>query len=353
MSGEKTEEPTEHKLRKAREEGQVAKSKDFTQTMLLGALFGYTLADSERLIRHMAQIIMLPSRLYGVEFRNAYAQELAAMASEAFMLLLPYLILVLVIGVFAEALQSGLVFSLKPLQPKGERLNPVANLKQMFAMKNIVEFIKSNLKVIALSVIVYLVMRNSLDLMMHVPPAGINAAGIALGAIMTKLVVHTFLLFSVIALADLVYQRYQHRKELRMSVDEVKQEFKELEGDPHMKGHRKQLRRELAMGEGVQKTKKASVVVTNPTHLAVSLYYKESETPLPIVLNKGSGAIAAAIVRVAHEAGVPVMQNIPLARGLTATAAVGHYIPSELVEPVAEVLLALRRLAQERGEDWS
>ncbi|MBK4733245.1 type III secretion system export apparatus subunit SctU [Noviherbaspirillum pedocola] len=352
MSEEKTEEPTPHKLRKAREEGQVPKSKDFTQTLLLGSLFVYTIADSSRLIRHMAQIIVMPSYLHGVEFRNAYGQALTSMVTDALLLLLPYLILVLLIGIFAEAVQTGLVFSFKPIMPKGEKLNPVSNLKQMFAMKNIIEFIKSNLKVIALSAVVYMVLRNSLDLLVHVPPAGIVAAGVALGAIMEKLVIFTFLLFGVIALADLVYQRYEYRKGLRMSLDEVKKEYKELEGDPHMKGHRKQVGREIAMGEGVQKTKKASVVVTNPTHLAVSLYYKDGETPLPIVLNKGSGAVAHAIVKVARDAGIPVMQNVPLARGLMAEAMVGQYIPSELVEPVAEVLLALRRLAQEHGE-WS
>jgi type III secretion protein U len=320
--------------------------------VLLAALFGYTLADSERLIRHLAQIIVMPSRLYGVEFRNAYGQAVSSMLGDAFMLLLPYLLLVLVVGIFAEAVQTGLIFSFKALQPKGEKLNPVNNLKQMFALKNIVEFIKSNLKVVALSTIVWMVLRNSLDLVVHVPPAGVVAAGVALGAILTKLVVFTFLLFSAIALADLVYQRHEYRKGLRMSVEEVKREYKELEGDPHVKQHRKQVGREIAMGEGVQKTRKASVVVTNPTHLAVSLYYRDGETPLPIVLNKGSGAVAAAIVRAAREAGVPVMQNVPLARGLMSEAAVGQYIPSELVEPVAEVLLALRRLAQERGEEW-
>lgn len=221
MSSEKTEEPTPHKLRKAREEGQVPKSKDFTQTMLLAALFGYTLADSERLIRHLAQIIVMPSRLYGIEFGNAYGQAMSSMLADAFMLLLPYLLLVLVVGIFAETVQTGLIFSFKALKPKGEKLNPVNNLKQMFALKNIVEFIKSNLKVVALSTIVWMVLRNSLDLVVHVPPAGVVAAGVALGAILTKLVVFTFLLFSAIALADLVYQRHEYRKGLRMSIEEV------------------------------------------------------------------------------------------------------------------------------------
>jgi type III secretion protein U len=352
MSGEKTEQPTPHKIRKAREDGQVPKSKDFTQTLLLGALFGYTLANSAKLARDMGQIILSSSRLHGLEFRGAASELLSSLVWDAILLLLPYLILVIVIGIFGEVVQTGLIFSFKPLMPKGDKLNPVSNLKQMFALKNIIEFIKSNLKVVALSTVVYMILRDSLDLLVHVPLAGVGGAGVVLGAIMTKLIIFTFLLFGAIALADLVYQRYEYHKGLRMSMDEIKQEYKQLEGDPHMKGHRKQVGREIAMGEGVQKTRKASVVVTNPTHLAVSLYFAENETPLPIVLNKGSGAIAQAIVRVAREAGVPVMQNVPLARGLMSTASVGQYIPSELVEPVAEVLLALRRLAQERGEDF-
>jgi type III secretion protein U len=350
MSSEKTEQPTPHKIRKAREDGQVAKSKDFTQTLLMGALLGYTLADSERLLGQMTKIMLMPAQLHGVEFRTAVALALSGMVADALLLLLPYVLIILIVAVFAEAIQTGLLVSFKVLIPKGERLNPVSNLKQMFSMKNIVEFIKSNIKVVLLSALIYLVIRNALADLVNIPPAGLTAAGIALAAMLRKLIIFTFFAFGAIALLDLVYQRYEYRKSLRMSIEEIKQEYKQLEGNPEIKGHRKQLAKEIAMSESVNKTRKATVVVSNPTHIAVSLYFIEEETPLPIVLNKGRGAIAHEIMRIAREAGVPVMQNVPLARSLMSTATVDQYIPSELVEPVAEVLLALRRLARERAE---
>ncbi len=138
-----------------------------------------------------------------------------------------------------------------------------------------------------------------------------------------------------------------------MSMEEIKQEYKQMEGDPHMKGHRKEMAREIAMGEMVENTRKANVVVTNPTHVAVALFYEEGETPLPIVLSKGEGSIAEAIRRVAEEEGIPIMQNIPLARALLGKAQLGQYIPSEFIEPVAELLLALRRMAEQRRLDES
>jgi type III secretion protein U len=262
-------------------------------------------------------------------------------------------VIILVVSVFAETIQTGLLISFKVLIPKGERLNPISNLKQMFSMKNIVEFIKSNIKVVLLTALIYFVIRNALADLVNIPPAGLVAAGIAFAAMLRKLIVFTFFAFGAIALLDLVYQRYEYRKSLRMSIEEIKQEYKQLEGNPEIKGHRKQLAKEIAMSESVNKTRKATVVVSNPTHIAVSLYFIEEETPLPIVLNKGRGAIAHEIMRIAREAGVPVMQNIPLARSLMSTATVDQYIPSELVEPVAEVLLALRRLAREREEGLS
>lgn len=353
MSGEKTEQPTDHKIRKSREEGQVAKSKDFTQALLIGALFGYTLLMSGDIFKKLGQMMALPGQLHGMDFKDAVSMAMAALTRIGIELLVPYLLIVIAIGVFAEALQTGMLISFKALLPKGERLDPVANLKQMFTMKNFVEFIKSCLKVLFLSFLVYLVIKDSLDTMVKIPLAGIGAAGLALGEMMTVLTINTFICFAVIAVFDLAWQRYSYIKGLMMSMEEIKQEYKQMEGDPHMKGHRKEMAREIAMGEMVENTRKANVVVTNPTHVAVALFYEEGETPLPIVLSKGEGSIAEAIRRVAEEEGIPIMQNIPLARALLGKAQLGQYIPSEFIEPVAELLLALRRMAEQRRLDES
>ncbi|HSY26224.1 MAG TPA: EscU/YscU/HrcU family type III secretion system export apparatus switch protein, partial [Burkholderiaceae bacterium] len=306
------------------------------------------LIDSAHLIKLSSEMIIVPSQLYEMNFRDAAAIEVTILLRTFLELLLPYILLVIVIGVFAETVQSGILFSFKALMPKGDKLNPVSNLKQMFSMKNIIEFLKSNLKVLFLTALVYFVIRDSFDPLLKAPADGIGAVGIALGIMMKKLVIYTFVGFGALAFFDLIYQRHSYTKSLMMSMEEIKQEHKQMEGDPHTKSHRRELAKEIAMGEMVEETRKASVVVTNPTHLAIALYYADGKTPLPIVIGMGQGLIAKQIVRVAKEENIPVMQNIPVARALMKTAKIGQYIPSELVEPVAEVLLAIRHLMQEQ-----
>lgn len=349
MSSEKTEHPTRHKLQEARKEGQVAKSRDFTQVLLIGALFGYTLGNAESIVKQIAAILLMPPQLYKMEFRGAIALAIADLGREGILLLAPYIVIVIVIALFGELIQTGILFAFKALMPKLDKLNPATNVKNIFSMKNAVEFVKSTLKVVFLSAVVYYVVRMELNPLLLIPYYGAEHAGLMLGITIRTLVIYTFIGFAIIAFFDFLYQRHNHIKQLRMSIEEVKQEYKQMEGDPHIKRHRRGLAKELAMGEGGnQAARKSTVVVTNPTHYAVALYYDEVETPLPIVLAKGADREARQIVRIAEEENIPVMENVPLTRALMATASINQYIPSELVEGVAEVLLALRRLAQER-----
>ncbi|MGI4847203.1 MAG: type III secretion system export apparatus subunit SctU [Janthinobacterium lividum] len=349
MSSEKTEPPTRQKIKKAREDGQVAKSKDFTQVLLMGSLFGYTLGNAEAIVKRISDIMLMPPQLYRMEFRGAIAIAFGEMVKSGLIVLAPYLLIVLVIATFAELIQTGILFAFKALIPKLDKLNAAANVKNIFSMKNAVEFIKSSFKVVFLSAVVYYVIRGVLYPLLLIPYYGAEHAGLMLAVMIKTLVIYTFIGFAVIAFFDFLYQRYNYIKGLRMSLEEIKQEYKQMEGDPHVKSHRRGLAKELAMGEGEQKAaRKSTVVVTNPTHYAVALYYDEIETPLPIVLAKGADKVARAIVQAAEEENIPVMENVPLTRALMATATINQYIPSELVEGVAEVLLALRRLAQDR-----
>lgn len=355
MSSEKTEQPTEQKLRKAREEGNVAKSKDFTETVLMGGLIAYSLSAISSIFTTMIEMMLMPAQLYGMGFRDALALLTTGVIYKAIELLLPFLGLVLLLGIGVEAMQTGMNLSFKALVPKGDKLNPATNLQQMFSMKNLMEFVKSILKLVVLSVVVYLIVIDSIDPLSKIPLAGIGAAGLVFGEMMYVLTVYTFLAFAVIALLDLVWQRHQYTKGLMMSMEEIKQEYKQMEGDPHVKGHRREFAKELILGDEVERTRDATVVVTNPTHLAVALYYVEGETPLPMVLAKGEGAIAQAMRRVAEEEGIPVLRDVPLARALMSQAQVNQYIPSELIEPVAQLLVTLRRMAESQGEqrgDW-
>ncbi|WP_186332130.1 type III secretion system export apparatus subunit SctU [Bordetella genomosp. 13] len=345
MSGEKTEQPTHKKLRDSRQKGDVAHSKDFTQTLLVLALFGYMLGNAKNIIESLGRLMLVPAGLTGMPFDVALKTALDASLREGISLVLPFVLIVLLVGMFAEFLQVGIVLAFEKLKPSGKKLDVMGNLKNMFSKKNLVELLKSIVKIGFLSALVVFVVRDALPELMSVPHSGLAGLQSGVGGMLRTLLVNVAVAYVIISLADFVWQRMQHRKNLMMSKEEVKQEYKESEGDPHIKHKRKHLHQEMVMSGAVSGARKASVVVTNPTHLAVALYYEPDETPLPRVLAKGEGYLAEQMMQAAREAGVPVMQNIPLARALMATAQPDQYIPSDLIEPVAEVLRLVRKLA--------
>src|SRR5690606_3336589 len=213
-----------------------------------------------------------------------------------------------------------------------------------FSKKNLIESLKSLIKIVFLCVLITIVIRDELPELMAVPRTGLEGLGESVGSMMATLLLNVALVYIIIAIADFVWQRMQYQKGLKMSKNEVKQEYKEMEGDPLIKHKRKHLHQEMAMQGGARAVRRASVVITNPTHLAVALYYKMDDTPLPQVVAKGEGAAAETIKRVAIGAGVPVLENVPLARALWSTAQVEQFIPAELLEPVAQALRLVRKL---------
>lgn len=344
---EKTEQPTQKRLRDSRKKGQVAYSKDFTQTCLIMAIFGYFLTDGGRIMGKIAELIALPGNFVNQPFINALKSLLMQYMMDMVLLLLPFILILLIVGIFADTLQVGIFFAFDAIKPSGKKLNMVQNAKNIFSKKSLVEFLKSSIKVVLLSVLVYFIIKDHLDMLLKVPLGGVPMVGAAAASMVKIMIINISIAYIIIALFDFIWQRLKFRKDNMMSKDEVKREYKEQEGDPHIKGKRKQLHKEMAMSDAGAQTKKASAVVSNPTHYAVAIYYKESETPLPIVLTKGEGETALYIIRTAHEAGVPVFQNIPLARALSARAEIDQYIPLEFMEPVAEVLRMVKELSQD------
>jgi len=349
MSGEKTEQPTSKKLRDAREKGQVAHSKDFTQTVLILALSGYLIGAAASLARGFAALLVMPMDVLDEPFGEALDALLLRALHDGVLLLLPFLGVVLVVGVLAETIQVGVLLSFESIKPSAKKLNVAANAKNMVSKKNLVEFLKNCLKVGFLCALIYVIIRNELVHLLELPAAGVSGVGVAVVVLLKVLIVNVAVVYLIVGLADLVYQRFAHKQSLMMSKDEVKREYKEAEGDPHVKGARKHLHQELMMSGMVEKTRQASVVVTNPTHFAVALYYDEEKTPLPIVLAKGADLVARRIVEIAREEGIPVMQNVPLARALHERAQLEQYAPSDLLEPIAEVLRVIGQIAAQRG----
>lgn len=342
---EKTEEPTAKKLRDARRKGQVAHSKDLTQAILVLALLGYLIAFSGTIVSSMAQMIALPTTVLQMPFDRAADTLLGTLARAAALLLLPILGLVVLLGAFAETMQVGILFAFEAIKPSGKKLDLVANAKNMLGAKSWIELGKSTLKVSALGAVVTLALRDELSHLITMPRGGLEAVGASVASLLRSLFVQVAGIFALLALFDYVLQKRRYRKDLMMSKDEVKREYKEMEGDPHIKHKRRHLHQELLESNSAAAARKASVVVTNPTHLAIAMRYDDPErTPLPVVLAKGKGSTAFAMVRAAREAGVPVIQNIPLARALMANARPDSYIPVELIEPVAELLRAVAEL---------
>ena len=335
---EKTEQPTAKKLRDAREKGEVAKSRDFTQTVLIVALFSYVVASGPQLVNQMRQLMLMPFSYLQQDFASALNNLLDEMFKEAVSVMLPFLMIVLVLGIFVEAMQTGMLISFKSLMPSAKKLNVAANAKNMFSKKNLIEFFKSIFKIAVISWVLYALIRSHLPTLMLLPYKDIGVLGAVFAEIFKTLVIHTGLAYLVVSLADLLWQRHQYTKGLMMSKDEVKQEYKGMEGDPHIKSQRKHLHMELMQSDAVAKASQATVLVTNPTHYAIALNYQEGDTPLPLVMAKGEGALAQRMIDAARAAGVPVMRNIPLAHALFDTAEVNQYIPSDLIEPVAALL---------------
>ena len=335
---EKTEQPTAKKLREAREKGEVAKSRDFTQTVLIVALFSYVVASGPQLVNQLRQLMLMPFAYLQQDFASALNNLLDEMFKEAVSVMLPFLMIVLVLGIFVEAMQTGMLISFKSLMPSAKKLNVAANAKNMFSKKNLIEFFKSIFKIAVISWVLYALIRSHLPTLMLLPYKDIGVLGAVFAEIFKTLVIHTGLAYLVVSLADLLWQRHQYTKGLMMSKDEVKQEYKGMEGDPHIKSQRKHLHMELMQSDAVAKASQATVLVTNPTHYAIALNYQEGETPLPLVMAKGEGALAQRMIDAARAAGVPVMRNIPLAHALFDTAEVNQYIPSDLIEPVAALL---------------
>ena len=347
---EKTEEPSAKKLRDARKKGEVARSKDFTQTLLILSLFGYLVANADRIIRSFGEMVLVPSTLTGLNFLDAANTAWTKLSQEATAILMPVILIVIGVGIFGEMMQVGVLLAFEALKPSGKKLDVVSNLKNIFSKKSLIDFIKSLVKIGILSTIVFILLRDNLGNMMSIPRAGLPGVANAIGAMMRSMLIYLSVAYTTLALADFGWQRYSHRKGLMMSKDEVKQEYKESEGDPHIKQHRRHLHQEMLSEEvSVERAKTATAVITNPTHIAVTIYYEKDETPLPVVSAMGEGNLAQRMIDAAKEAGVPVTQNIPLARSLFYSATVSHYIPSDLIEPVAEVLKLVQQLKGEEG----
>ncbi|VVE55982.1 EscU/YscU/HrcU family type III secretion system export apparatus switch protein [Pandoraea sputorum] len=347
----KNEEPTAKRIRDAREEGQVVKSQEINAVVQLGLTLvwltaeGPTLYDGiADLINHTVQAINLPLDAAAV----VLTEHLVALTQRFVFGLAALLALALTV---TGLLQSGFLFAPKAIQPSAQRINPLANAKQLVSLTKLFELIKMLLKVGVLGVVfAYLVTRYApsfASLPQAEPAAGLDVC-VQMAQWMWSILLGVTLVFSV---ADYAMQYYQLRKQLMMSREDIKQEHKNAEGSDEIKQRRREMHSEVQGGSLASTVAKSSVVVRNPTHIAVCLHYEEDETPLPQVLEYGHDARALHIVALAERYEVPVIENVALARALVASTRPGDYIPEPLFAAVAQILQLVRARLEEAEDD--
>ena len=355
---EKTEEPTARRLEKAREDGEVPRSQELGVAGVMITSMAALYLMGGWLIGEMAKLF---ASGFVIERRDIYSENLgmvqfAEIGREGFILIIPLLILTFLVAIGASSLMGGLNFSWKAVQPKGSKLNPLNGFKRMFGLKALVELSKSILKfVLVAGVLAYFVYDFADELValsaMSLEPA-LAAAGEMVG--WTVLMVTATLV--VIAAIDVPYQSYEFTKRMRMTKKEIKDEFKDVEGQPEVKAQIRRKQREMAEQRMMEQVKEADVVITNPEHFAVALVYDPESEGAPIVVAKGIDHLALRIRNEASEHGIVQVEIPPLARALYFTTEVDTAIPEELYYAVAQViayvfsLASLRRDGQTAGK---
>ncbi len=249
---------------------------------------------------------------------------------------------VLIIGAFASSLSTiaqtrGLV-SFEALKPKFSRINPIQGIKRLFSLRGVVELLKSILKIIILGIVIYQALEQELSIIPRLADMTIPQAGAAIGAAIMEIVKKAALIMAFVAAVDYLYQWYEYEKNLRMSKQEIKEEYKQTEGDPQVKGKIREKQNMMARRRMMQNVPNADVVIRNPTHYAVALQYDPEHHRAPIVIAKGQDSLALRIVSVAEQHNVVVTENRPLARGLYENVELNAEIPDRFYQPVAEVL---------------
>lgn len=343
---EKTEKATPKKLRDARKKGQVAKSKDFPSAFTFATAFALIVVSATFFFRSLAGFMVTCfSSIKESSRLVAQIPTFILLAIEViFDTSLPFMALISIVGVLVNFLIVGPLFSMQAMKPDIKRLNPITNLKGMFKIKTFIELLKSIAKIAGAVILIYSVVFDSLPQIISTAGTPIMGAAIVFSDFLVKVAVRVGLFFLVVAIADLVFQKKNFAKEMKMEKFEVKQELKDTEGNPEIKGKRRQIQQELAYQEGPRSVKRARAVITNPIHIAVALEYEAEEQPAPKIIIMGKGITADNMLKVALEFDVPIIRNVTLAQELYNKGQVGHYVPEETYEAIAEVLKWLNQL---------
>ncbi|AKN33963.1 flagellar biosynthesis protein FlhB [Clostridium carboxidivorans P7] len=348
-SDDKTEEATPKKKSDARKKGQIAKSKEIAlaltllaSTIVIVALGGYVGNGLK------STLIVFLNNYLTMSLSYDSVQKIAFIVVWRIgIIFLPVVLPIMFMGVLANFLQTGALITSEPLKPDFSKLNPINGFKRIFSMRTVMELFKDLAMVSIVGFVGYKFVKDNYEYILTL--GSLNAQAVA--AAVSKLTINIFfritILMIIIALIDYVYQRFQFNKDLKMSKQEVKEEYKQDEGDPQIKSKIKQKQREMATRRMMQEVPKATVVVTNPTHIAVALKYQEGLNA-PVVAAKGADRVALKIKEIAKENDVPIIENKPLARLMYSEVELDEEIPMDMYEAVAEILALVYKIKERK-----
>lgn len=350
---EKTEKATPKKLKDAKKKGQVAKAQDLPAAFTFIASVAIVLGLSNILYHQLADFTTMVFRsVTNPDLHTTILNLFYEANMVIFIASIPTLGLVALVGVTVTFLAVGPVFATEVFKFDIKKFNPVENLKAKFKLKTLVELLKSLAKISVAAYLIYLVMAKSVPVLIHTVSIPIAGALTVFHSFLLEVLVKVGIFFVVIAIADFIYQKRTFAKEMMMEKFEIKQEYKNTEGDPQIKGKRKQIAQEIAYQEGpAARIKRAQAVVTNPTHLAIAVGYEKDVDAAPYVLEMGKDALAEMIIKIAADNDIPVLRNISLAHKLWDEGEIYDYVPEETYEALSEILRWVASLKEGGGEE--
>lgn len=352
---DKTEQATPTRIQKARDEGQIARSRELTTFfMLLAGILSLWMLGShikEHMITLIEQAMLFDHRV-GFDLKVA-VMKFSIAGRSALFALAPFLLVMVVVALVAPGALGGWVFSAKSLEPKLSKLNPLAGFKKMLSMQTVIEFLKAIAKSTLVGVIAILVLKADIAKVMSVSGMGLEQGLATMFAIIIKGCALIAFSLILVAAIDVPFQMHTHFKKLKMTKEEIKKEHKDTDGDPHLKAKIRAQQQAVAQSRMMASVPTADVIITNPTHFSVALKYGETDSGAPRVVAKGQDLVAQRIREIGNENDVPRIEAPPLARALYWNVDIEHEIPAELYTAVAEVLAwvyEIQRVKREGGE---
>jgi flagellar biosynthesis protein FlhB len=340
FSEEKTEKATQHKRQDARKKGQIARSMEVSPAFTLLFCFAYLLIGGKSMMEGMLNM-----------FRHTYTEYLlwdvsiastqllfSQLVFQSVKLVAPIFAVVVLTSLVANFMQVGFMLNADLIKMKFEKLNPIQGAKQIFSLRAIVELLKALMKITIIGFLAYKIIMDKMPDIIKISEKGIWDATRLIGTVTIQLGITISASLVAISAFDYIYKKYEHEKQIRMSKQDIKDEHKKMEGDPHVKGQRKAIQRQMAQNRMMQDIPKADVIITNPTHFAVAIRYDMKEMAAPQVIAKGQDHLALKIREIAKENKIMIVENKPLARALFASVEIGEMVPEELFNAVGEIL---------------